>query len=312
MRIDILLTENRLAQELLDCFAARNLPEKFFYWFPLSVRAWLNLCQEGEYKNFTRSQSLILKYAPQIASMLPQGEIAVISLGSGQGVKDIILLQALRASRRKARYVPVDSSQALLEMACAAGLAADFPSHGLKADISDPQHIEALRARSDGTTRLFLLLGNTLGAFDPLLFCRQLRTLMRPEDRLLIDGEIFAGEETITGYDNPINRRFAFAPLRSVGITEDDGRLIFELRQDERMPGLYLLTKHFQALRDLKLMIAGELLQIGAGERIEMNFSSKYSRQAFQSLLHEIGGFKIAAEYLSQDGRFIMALVAPS
>ena len=42
-----LLTENDLADEFVSAFRARRLPEKFFYWFPLSVRAWLALCSDG-------------------------------------------------------------------------------------------------------------------------------------------------------------------------------------------------------------------------------------------------------------------------
>jgi len=42
-----LLTENDLADEFVASFQARRLAEKFFYWFPLSVRAWLALCSDG-------------------------------------------------------------------------------------------------------------------------------------------------------------------------------------------------------------------------------------------------------------------------
>jgi hypothetical protein len=46
--------------------------------------------------------------------------------------------------------------------------------------------------------------------------------------------------ETLTGYDNPINRQFAFGPLRSVGLSEpSDGTLHFATDRDDRQPGLY-------------------------------------------------------------------------
>src|SRR3989449_3864401 len=54
--IHALLTENALADEFVSAFHARRLPEKFFYWFPLSVRAWLALCSDGAYRNFVRSE----------------------------------------------------------------------------------------------------------------------------------------------------------------------------------------------------------------------------------------------------------------
>ena len=50
IHIDILLTGDQIAQEFLDALAHHELPEKFFYWFPLSIRAWINLCGDGAYK----------------------------------------------------------------------------------------------------------------------------------------------------------------------------------------------------------------------------------------------------------------------
>ena len=44
IQIDILLSEDQIAQEFMDALERHDLPEKFFYWFPLSIRAWINLC----------------------------------------------------------------------------------------------------------------------------------------------------------------------------------------------------------------------------------------------------------------------------
>src|SRR5256712_13450816 len=54
-----LLTENALAEEFVSAFRERRLAEKFFYWFPLSVRACLALCSDGAYRNYVRSRSPI-------------------------------------------------------------------------------------------------------------------------------------------------------------------------------------------------------------------------------------------------------------
>src|SRR5712691_3240704 len=112
-----LLTENDLADQFVAAFASRLLPEKFFYWFPLSVRAWLDLCSDGDYRNYVRSRSLIATSASELAAIVAPGPLEVLSLGSGQGDKDGILLQALSRGRTGLRYTPVDTSQALLEMA---------------------------------------------------------------------------------------------------------------------------------------------------------------------------------------------------
>jgi len=47
MNIEVFLTEAEIAQEFTESIEARDLPEKFFYWFPRSVRAWLEMSQNS-------------------------------------------------------------------------------------------------------------------------------------------------------------------------------------------------------------------------------------------------------------------------
>jgi uncharacterized SAM-dependent methyltransferase len=305
-----LLTEQDLAEEFAASFRARRLPEKFFYWFPLSVRAWLELCSDGDYRNYLRSRSTIAREAGTIAGLLADGPVEVVSLGSGQGDKDLLLLEALRDRGAGVTYLPVDTSQALLEMACAAALGEGIAAEGLKADIGNAGHLEALAPASEAPARLVLLLGNTLGSLDPIAAAADLRRLLRPEDRLLLDAELYGGAETLGGYDNPLNRAFAWAPLHSVGIGDDDGELVFEMAEDRRRPGLYLIPKHFRADRPAAARLGGEELPLEPGDRLEMNHSYKYAQGTFLGLLRG-AGLDPVWEALSEDGRFLTVLTAP-
>ncbi len=101
------------------------------------------------------------------------------------------------------------------------------------------------------------------------------------------------------------------APLvmRSLGLAEpEDGVLQFESDIDDRKSGLYRVRKHFQAARDLALLIAGETLRLNAGERIGMNWSYKYAHETFLELLRE-AEMETVAQYVSDDERFLMVLV---
>ena len=309
--IHALLTENDLADEFVSAFRARRLPEKFFYWFPLSVRTWLALCSDGAYRNFVRSRSLIARSGAELARLFPAAPLEVVSLGAGQGDKDLLLLEALRARGARVSYVPVDTSQALLEMACAGALAAGFPAQGLKADFTDRTHLQVLAAGPEAPRRLVLLLGNTLGAFDPIAEARDLARLLRPDDALLVDGEVYAGDATVAGYDNPLNRRFAWAPLNAVGIRDTDGELVFEAADDPRLPGLHLIPKHFLAGRDVEALLGGEALRLARGEQLAMNHSYKYAPETFLGILSD-AGLTVRWRATSDDLRFLMALASPA
>lgn len=313
LHVEVQLTEAAMAEAFLSALTNRFLPERFFYWSPLSVRAWLALCRDGPYRNFVRSDSLVRASVKPVVQALSSGPIEVISLGAGQGTKDLHLLTALlpplAKGHRAVTYVPVDASQTLLELACANALKAGVPCQGIKADLADPAHLAALAPRKDGPLRLWLLLGNTLGGFDPPDMLRQLRALLRNDDLLLVDGELHNDAGTKSGYDNELNRAFAMGPLRSIGVKDADGDLVFEPRAD-LAPGLHRLGKYFQTKVDMTVMVGGEPVTFKAGERIEMNHSGKYSRSAFFSLLDSCG-LNPAGEWLSEDGRFLMVLARP-
>src|SRR5207245_10309440 len=101
------------------------------------------------------------------------GPLEVVSLGAGQGGQDLLLLEALRAHGVRVAYLPVDTSQALLELACGGALAARFPAHGIKADFARPDHLAALAPDPETPARLVLLLGHSLGALAPIAPARE-------------------------------------------------------------------------------------------------------------------------------------------
>src|SRR3989442_6031747 len=281
--IHSLLTENDLADEFVAAFQARRFAEKFFYWFPLSVRAWLALCSDGAYRNYVRSRSLIAQSADDLTRDVRPGPLEVLSLGSGQGDKDLLLMNALRQHGVHVSYVPVATTQARPELACQGAMGAGLPAQGIKADFTRTDHLAALAPDPETPPRLVLLLGNTLGAFDPLAEARELRTLLRPHDLLIVDGEIYAAQQTVAGDENPLNRRFARPPLAAVGITEQDGELVFEDQVDARLPGLHPLAKHFRATRDVAAQLGGESLMLSAGERLELKLCHQDRAEHFLS-----------------------------
>ena len=303
MTIETLLTEAEISQEFAEAMEARDIPEKFFYWHPLSVRSWLALSQDVAYESRLHSWNLLVDDVERISSHF-DSIVAVISLGAGDGSHDVALLKALKSVKLDVDYFPVDASQALLEMACAAAEDEEVDTLGLKADISSPMHL-VLASDASENPKLFVLCGNTLGGFDPLDQVRYLSQCMREGDRLIVDAEIYESATALASRDTPVGQRFAFAPLASIGITKDDGDLRFEERHDERHAGLCVITRQFQTARDLRLTVVDREVSLQRGERVSLSFNYTYTVEAFRWVLAEHGGLKILHEFPSPDGRFL-------
>lgn len=307
MKVEVVLTESDIAQEFAEAIEARDLPEKFFFWFPRAAAEWTPLvCDPELYGGLEETWQEIAADAPSLAPHFG-AKAPVISFGAGNGSRDLVLMNALKDTGCECLYFPVDASQAMLEAACAAAEDDDVETVGIKADISSPVHL-IYAADAAEPPRLFIMSGNTMGSFDPLAEIRYIAQCMKPEDRLIVDGEIFDEATSVARRDNPLVRKFLSAMLASVGIEDDDGEIKFLLKRDERHKGLYLITRHFRAERDLSATIAGQEMPLQRGERIGLNFQYVYTPDAFKWLVQDHGGLEILKEYTSPDGRFLTAL----
>ncbi len=302
MNIEVLLTEAEIADEFAEAMEARDLPEKFFYWTPLSVRAWKEL---SEFSNESVRQTwdaLALKAADLTK---PFGaRVPVISFGAGVGFKDRKILKALREAGREVKYYPVDSSQTLLEAACAGAEDDDCEALGLKADISSPVHL-LLASDVSEAPRLFLMVGNTLGGFDPLDQIKHVAGCLHKGDILILDARIAGGE---TEEATEAQKKFVFAPLASVGLGAEDGELKFVENTDDRHDGLHLMTRRFQSSRDLTMVASGRDIHVERGERIFLNFRYRFTREALRWLIGQHAGLKVKGEIPSADGKFVTAI----
>src|SRR4051812_39443221 len=135
MKIEILLTETEIAQEFSESMEARDLPEKFFYWLPLSAQTWLAVSRDPATESLRQAWQSVAEKITGIVRHF-EGPVSTISFGAGEGYTDRLLLVQMQKDGREVKYFPVDASQALLEAACAAAEDQEIETLGIKADIS--------------------------------------------------------------------------------------------------------------------------------------------------------------------------------
>ena len=66
-----------------------------------------------------------------------------------------------------------------------------------------------------------------------------------------------------------------------------------------------MLTRRFQASRDMELMASGRPVHMARGERILLNFRYTFTLEAFRWLVTEQAGLRIVGEMPSSDGSFL-------
>jgi len=224
----------------------------------------------------------------------------VISFGAGEGLKDRMLLKALRDSGLEVKYYPLMRARPCSR------------SRAPRRRMTTARHWElkptfragasAAAADVSEAPRLFLMAGNTLGGFDPLDQMRHVSDCLHEGDLLVLDARI---REENPPDPTEAQKRFVFAPLASAGLTQEDGELRFTENSDDRHEGLYLLTRRFHASKDLTMLASGRQIHIERGERIFLNFRYRFTRQAFRWLVSEHAGLQVIAEIPSSDGRFV-------
>ena len=305
MRIEVVLTEAEIVQELSEAVEARDLPEKFFYWGPLPARTWLALTGDPMFDGVRNAWTQL---AARAAWLLEDcgNSVPTISFGAGDGATDRLLLDAIRQSGRQQNYHPVDASQTLLEMACAGAEDLDVETTGIKADISSPMHL-VFASDAAESPKLLLVSGNTMGGFDPLDQIRHLAQCLRARDRLLLDAETYAAGDSAAHEDEAM-RQLAFAPLAALGVSPHEGEVRFEHKRDERLSGLFVTTAYFRAECDLRLAVAGREALVERGEHINLKFRYTFTPGGLRSLLERHGGLRILEEIASSDGRYLLTI----
>src|SRR5215472_13660486 len=118
MKVEVVLTEADIAQEFAEALEARDLPEKFFFWFPRSAAAWSALSADALYGGLDQTWIDMASNCTELAQHFGR-RMPFISFGAGDGVHDRILMDAMKKKGVECLYYPVDASETMLEAACA-------------------------------------------------------------------------------------------------------------------------------------------------------------------------------------------------
>jgi Predicted nucleotide-binding protein containing TIR-like domain/Histidine-specific methyltransferase, SAM-dependent len=225
-------------QEIRQCILQRQvIPSRYFYFTEEGAEFWLRMSSDPQYRFHSDSMNLIRKAAPRFVERIHaaanRSSIDFVSLGSGDGEKDRLLIDAfVKDGANSLNYYPVDISDKLL-VECVKNIAmAAYDHRGLhtKAIIGDFCNLEVLRAVYEDrpTPNVFSILGNTLGNNDESEIIGALRRSLYPGDFVVF--EVNCGTSDLSSPNsfltNPLVLEYLCLPLRIAGLDPNPAKVI--------------------------------------------------------------------------------------
>jgi len=221
---------HRYMLELKRLLKAREIvPAKYLYWTELGSRRWLEICERDSYRFFRDSSDLLREKAHEIVACVigatGTAELDLISLGSGDGSKDHLLLDSIIKSLsddQRVYYYPIDISDSMIVQAVrtAVGSCVEKDKVSLKAIVADFTQMRELQKvfEERPNPNVFSILGNTIGNNDELAVIEALVDGMFPGDILLV--EINVGKSgNVDGFvQDEVTMRADFVPLEVIGV----------------------------------------------------------------------------------------------
>lgn len=256
-------SRNQYADQLRAAvLGGARVPAKFQYAQPDGGSHWLRLCESTNYHYFHRAKQHLANsmdsLVEKVAEVSDTAAVDLISLGSGDGSKDDIMLRELTAQLSDNEYVyyyPIDISDSLLVQAVR-----HVSRHGLDrrrfrckpvlGDFTDLSSLNAITAHRPNTN-IFSVLGNALGSFDEYDILASISGAMQPGDLVLIEANIGEPVASIALHQDDVANQWDLSTLAALRIPLDS----CELRQDTRtnlstVPGTRTLVSYAVALGD--------------------------------------------------------------
>ncbi|MGP8162783.1 MAG: L-histidine N(alpha)-methyltransferase [Acidimicrobiales bacterium] len=264
-----------------------------------------------EYYPTRRERTILARHAGDIARLSRADTL--VEIGSGASDKTRLLLDALRASGRLARFVPFDIALPTLT-AAARAVASEYEGIEVLAVAGDfRRHLGAIPR---GGRRLFAFLGGTIGNLVPVArarFLRELAASMAPGDVFLVGTDLVKDRDRlVAAYDDDASVTAAFnknvlAVLnRQLGADFDLDRFDHVVRFDEDEEWIEMRLRS-RARQEVTVLDLALVVEFEPGEDLLTEVSAKFRVAGVRAELSSAGLAPIAA-WTDPDGDFALTL----
>jgi dimethylhistidine N-methyltransferase len=291
----------------------KTLPPKLFY-DAVGAALFERICELDEYYLTRAELSILRERVGEIAAeMGPRA--ALVEYGSGAGVKERVLLDAMDAAGTPfAAYVPLDISREQLVRVVGelSGAYPHVPVLPVCADYTAPLTIPDLPQRA---RRVAFFPGSTIGNFHPTeaaAFLRRVRRVIGRDGALLLGVDrrkdprvLHAAYDDRQGVTAAFNLNLLHRLNRELHADFDLAAFRHRAVWNDRASRVEM---HLESLASQTVHVAGEPFTFAPGETIWTESSYKYDRPRLDRLVAE-GGFRVARLWTDEGARFWVALL---
>ncbi len=305
------ILENRL-KRYLD---RRQLPDAFLYIGDSGATNWLTLESSTRFPVAATLTALLTEHAEALARQTAHCR-SVVSIGAGDGQKELILLQELLRYSRPVCHV-IDVSRPMVEAALRTLSKLNIETYGVTAFCED---LDRLAPQWNRPT-LLCLLGNTFSNYDPAFLLDLIGRNLGPADAFLLDASLLpeserdvrAWAQEVEGiYNSPENVRFNTAPLVTRGMDPASCRFELKLIQVAFAWGeVWRTQKRIHVLQPATVRCGRSTVTFSSGEVIQMGFTYKYRLGQLQACLQR-HGFHLQESRRDRTGSNALFLAARS
>ncbi|MFH0954871.1 MAG: L-histidine N(alpha)-methyltransferase [Candidatus Micrarchaeota archaeon] len=300
MKDNFFSSQDQISEFLTAIQGRSEIPLKFEY-LNKGAMLWKKAANDRAYGLSRTEKALLTDNAASISRTT--GPCNVFDLGCGDGTKASILLKEM-AKDRAVKYVPIDISADMLDIACSEiKKIKNIQIHPAVQDFEEG-NLSNISHKHRDRPNLFLFLGNTLGnCWNKSRVLTNIRESMTRNDYALIGIENVSTntENLLEKYRNPALFAIQSNVLRSIGIQLADGAFEVKFNKEKSQVETRFVIKK-------NLRFEHPPLDLKKGQKILLMLSYKATPQALSKLFSSTG-LKIVKLFSDSKKTYTLALV---
>jgi L-histidine Nalpha-methyltransferase len=270
----------------------KTLPCRYFY-DDRGSELFEQITDLPEYYPTRTEQSILERYAPEIARMTGASEL--IELGSGSSRKTHLLLEAYTQIDRNLHYCPIDISEGILKTTAIA-LLDRYPNLKLTGLAGTYEQALAQLPISERENRMLIFLGSTLGNLNDAernKFLTQIQQALQPGEFFLLGVDLQKPVEILEAAYNDVQGVTAEFNLNILQHLNDRYQANFDLQQFTHYafynPIEHQIEMHLRSLKSQTVCFRSLDYQVtfAAGETIHTEISRKFHLPTLTTILDE-------------------------